>query len=119
MAKGEKINKKTARKWIKNYEKKHHGDKNYLSSMHFHKKIVMDMLSEESCVGLRIYNAMDDEGKLHFILVGTDSHGKNILPDGDDYSTNMRTASEVMGNEPILINNGLPCPGQPGCPDDI
>ncbi|NBW38020.1 MAG: hypothetical protein EBR30_23970 [Cytophagia bacterium] len=117
MAKGEKINKKTARKWIKNYEKKHRGDKNYLSSMHFHKKIVMDMLNEESCVGLRIYNAMDDEGKLHFILVGTDAQGKNILPAEDDYVAARSTVDSSDGGEPILINNGFPCP--PHCPDDI
>ena len=77
----------------------------------------MDMLNEDHCVGLRVYNAMDDEGRIHFILMGTDSAGKNILPDTDEYTA--RTVAEESGGSPILINDGTPCPGSPGCPPQI
>ncbi len=108
MAKGEKISKAKARKWINNYKRKHEKDKNYMSSMLFHKKVVMDMLNEDKCVGLRVYNALDEEGKIHFILVGTDEKGKNILPPGDEYAA--KTVEENADGDPILINNGEPCP---------
>ncbi|GCC51143.1 hypothetical protein SanaruYs_13630 [Chryseotalea sanaruensis] len=114
MAKGEKISKLKARKWVNNYKKKHGKDKNFLSSMLFDKHIVLKMLHEDKCEGLRIYNALDDEGKIHFVLVGTDANGNNIMPPSEEYSA--RTIDESPDGESILINNGLPCPF--ACPDD-
>ncbi len=114
MAKGEKISKAKAKKWVNNYKKEHEKDKNYLSSMLFNKKIVMDMLNEDKCEGLRIYNAMDDEGKLHFVLVGTDANGDNILPPTDEYVA--KTILDSAGGDPILIDDGVRCP--PICPPD-
>jgi hypothetical protein len=112
MAKGEKISKAKARKWVNSYKKKHEKDKNYLSSILFNKKIVMDMLNEDKCEGLRVYNAMDDEGNLHFILVGTDANGNNILPPSDEYGA--KTILDSAAGEPILIDDGDKCP--PICP---
>jgi hypothetical protein len=119
MAKGEKISKKEARKWVKNYKEKHEKDVNFLSSMLFNKKIVESLLSEEGCEGLRVYNAMDDAGKLHFILVATDAAGNNILPDTDDYGIAAKTIDQDASGGAILVNDGAPCPGSPGCPKDI
>lgn len=114
MAKGEKISKSKARKWVNNYKKKHEKDKNYMSSMLFDKKIVTDMLKEARCEGLRVYNAMDDEGKLHFVLVGTDAKGNNLLPLGDEYAA--KTILDSADGDPVLVDNGIPCP--PHCPTD-
>lgn len=114
MAKGEKISKGKARKWVNNYKKKYEKDKNYLSSVLFDKKIVMDMLNEARCEGLRVYNAMDDEGNLHFVLVGTDANGNNLLPPGDEYGA--KTVLDSTNGDPILIDEGARCP--PTCPDD-
>lgn len=115
MAKGEKISKAKARKWVDNYKKKHSKDENFLSSMLFDKKIVMSMLNEDKCEGLRVYNALDDEGKIHFVLVGADAKGNNILPTGDEYMA--KTIDEGDGGDPILINDGDPCPDD--CPPDL
>lgn len=114
MAKGNKISKSKARKWVNNYKKKHGKDKNFLSSMLFNKDIVLKMLREDKCQGLRVYNALDDDGGLHFVLVGTDAEGRNILPSGDEYLA--KTIEEVDGGDPIMINDGLPCPTY--CPPD-
>lgn len=114
MANGEKISKAKARKWVNNYKKKHSSDKNYLSSMLFDKAIVISMLNEHKCEGLRVYNAMDDEGKLHFVLVGTDANGNNLLPPGEEYTT--KTVIDSADGDPILLDDGKPCP--PFCPDD-
>jgi hypothetical protein len=113
MAKGEKITKSKARKWVDSYKKKFGKEKYFLSSMLFDKEIVLKLLSEQGCEGLRVYNALDDEGKEHFILVGADAKGNNILPDGDDDSSTMNKAT---GSEAMLVDNGYPCP--PACPDD-
>ena len=104
MANGEKISKAKAKKWVNNYKAKHSKDKNYLLSMLFDKKTVIDMLSEDKCEGLRVYNAMDDEGQEHFILVGTDSSGNNLLP----------SSEESLTESYSLLDDGKRCP--PNCP---
>lgn len=114
MATGEKISKGTARKWVNNYKEKHEQDKNYLCSMLFNKQIVLSLLNERGCESLRVYNALDEEGKEHFILVGVDASGKNILPETDEYTGN--TADVDANGGAFLVNNGSPCPGLPGCP---
>jgi hypothetical protein len=113
--KGDKISKSKARKWVDNYKKKHGKEKNFLSSMLFDKEVVLRLLSEKGCEGLRIYNALDDEGKEHFILVGTDAKGNNLLPkeEDDDASLSM---SRMADGGAMLLNDGMPCP--PFCPDD-
>lgn len=104
MAKGEKISKAKAKKWVNNYKAKYGKDKNFLSSMLFDKKVVIDMLNEDKCEGLRVYNAIDDEGKEHFILVGTDEQGNNLLP----------SSEESLTESYSLLDNGERCP--PFCP---
>ncbi len=106
MAKGEKISKAKAKKWVNNYKAKHSKDKNFLSSMLFDKKVVVDMLNEPNCEGLRVYNAIDDEGNEHFVLVGTDANGGNLLP----------SSEESLTESYSLLDNGFPCP--PNCPPD-
>ncbi len=44
------------------------------------KEQVIALLSIENCIGLRIYNAIDNAGKQTFVLTGVDSIGKNITP---------------------------------------
>jgi hypothetical protein len=98
-----------------NYKKKHGKEKNFLSSMLFDKDIVLTLLNEKGCEGLRVYNALDDEGKEHFILVGTDAKGNNLLPDSDD-DTPLSMSRTASDNGAMLLDNGMPCP--PFCPDD-
>ncbi len=58
------------------------------------------MLHEDRCKGLRVYNAVDDEGKEHFVLVGTDANGGNLLP----------SSEESLTESYSLLDNGLRCP---------
>ncbi len=120
MAKGNKINRSKARKWVEGYKKKFGKEKYFLSSMLFDKEIILQLLHEHGCEGLRVYNALDDEGKEHFILVGADAKGNNILPHDDDNDDDDRsTMRKATGNQAMLVDDGYPCPGNVGCPDNI
>jgi hypothetical protein len=50
----------------------------------FEKDKIIDMLNNSGCVGMRLYYGMDSGKKIHALLVGIDSEGKDILPENDD-----------------------------------
>jgi hypothetical protein len=109
MTKGAKITKSKARKWVKKYNQKHEKNPNFLSSVLFDKELVLELLNEPNCTGLRIYNSESDDDKLHFVLVGVDASGNNLLPTGEE------TTTEAYS----LLDDGARCPGSPGCPEEI
>jgi hypothetical protein len=42
------------------------------------RKAVMNILEQDDCVGIRIYNAKSGAGDLTFVLVGVDSEGEDL-----------------------------------------
>ncbi|MCE2732559.1 MAG: hypothetical protein LW821_04255 [Flammeovirgaceae bacterium] len=100
MAAGGKISKKQAREWVARYRKENEGNPKVLYSETFDKNFIQELLNEPGCAGIRIYNSIDDEGQLQFILVGVDKDGKNILPNNEETTT-----------EPVfLLDFGKRCP---------
>jgi len=100
MAAGGKISKKQAREWVARYRKENEGNPKVLYSETFDKEFIQELLNEPGCAGIRIYNSIDDEGQLQFILVGVDKDGKNILPNNEETTT-----------EPVfLLEFGKRCP---------
>jgi len=64
---------------------------------------IEEILAQPGCISLRIYYGMDDKLKVHAILVGADSTGKDILP-----STDSKTLTE--NEEDIIMEKGTRCP---------
>jgi len=69
------------------------------------------LLQREDCKGIRIYYGMKQEDqRVHAIIVGFDSEGKDILP----------TAGVIMdATDPIVVEDGLPCPAYCPPPSDL
>ena len=44
----------------------------------FEKNIVEQILNQDGCEGIRIYNALNEEGKITFVLVGYDKEEKDM-----------------------------------------
>lgn len=66
----------TASEWTENY-------RNTITSgatiaHYFGKKAIMDILAQETCVGMRIYYALDEVGAKHLILVGVDASQNDL-----------------------------------------
>lgn len=51
--------------------------KNQTISAVFEKNIIEQILNQDGCEGIRIYNALNDEGKITFVLVGYDKDEKD------------------------------------------
>jgi hypothetical protein len=64
---------------------------------YFGKEAIKKILNQQECVGIRIYNAIDDSSKLTFVLVG-------VTADNND----------MTGGELAEFSTGCP----PNCPPD-
>lgn len=64
------------------------------------------LLSQPGCVGFRVLYGMDNELKVHSILVGVDINGKDVIIKNFD--------SEIKDDEGYVIEDAYRCP--PSCP---
>jgi len=74
---GEEISRELGAKMIKD-----HHDKNAIGESKSYiigRSIIDQMLSQPGCVGLRIFDAINEEGNKTLVYVGVDSKGKNLL----------------------------------------
>jgi hypothetical protein len=90
---GEELPLDIAAKWTANYRAQNlKGIKAYF----FGEKNLRKILSQKHCIGLRVYNGIDELGVQQMIIVGTDAKG-NDLCNG------------------IVLDRAIPCP--PFCDD--
>jgi hypothetical protein len=85
---GEEISLETASEWTANYRTANPGS---IKAYFYGRTILLDILGQNDCVGIRIYYAMDGEGVKQLILVGVDA-------DGNDQTSG------------IVADRGYPCP---------
>jgi hypothetical protein len=63
----------------------------YIKAEYFGKNAVLDLLSQDACVGMRIYYGQDTAGVKKLVLVGVDGNGNDL----------------VNG---VILDKGFPCP---------
>ena len=141
------ISLKQAAAWTANYRERF---PNEVISYFFGINIINEIIKQEGCVGLRVYYAnskpltgfqkfiigisnflrrsvANADGEKHLIVVGSDAHGNDQLPDnGRDRLSDNEPINEGETKKSVLYASGppqqyiiaeqaLPCPG-PGCP---
>ena len=74
----------------------------------FDRSAIDRLLNLEGCVGIRIYNGLDEEFKLHSIIVGVNDKGEDLVIPG----TTEGADTEEGG---LVVEDGVRCP--PTCPD--
>lgn len=80
---GSIITKERAKELINSFQNQY---KDEINSSFIGSDNVKHILSQESCMGIRIYNGFDeDKQKMSLVLVGVDENGKEILEDGIIY----------------------------------
>lgn len=65
-------------RWVKNYRQNFKDSTKYSRSFFFSKKILEDITKGKSA-GVRIYQALDDNGVMQAVIIGTDKDGKDLF----------------------------------------
>lgn len=73
---GEEISHELATDFVKSYHQKHPND---MIAYHVGRNIIDQILAQPGCVGLRFYNALNEEGRKTLVYVGIDASGKDIV----------------------------------------
>lgn len=100
---GDSIPLATAKQWTANYRatiKPGETEAHYFGA-----ESVNSVMNEDKSVGLRIYYAIDDQGKKQLLLVGVDAEGNNLLPE-----EGAAAKATVQNGGPIIVDNSSPCP---------
>ncbi|MEX8546248.1 MAG: hypothetical protein V5804_01485 [Mucilaginibacter sp.] len=118
---GGPISLEKVRLWTSNYRKIN--DKTITTSHFFGREVIVKLLKQRGCVGIRMHYALDDKGHRQLILSGVDEHGKDQLPNHTNNSlkedgqphTIMAEASANGTGEFSFYDQSWPCPGTQGC----
>ena len=77
----------------------------------FNKDAIAALLDLPGCAGIRIYYGMDEQKKVHAILVGVTAANEDMLP-----ASSSGLIEEPETDEPDILERGQRCP--PACPPD-
>ena len=111
------------RLWTGNYRKIN--DITATTSHFFGKELILKILKQRGCVGIRMHYALDDRGHKQLILSGVDEHGKDQLP---NHINNMLKESVqpdvILAQSPGdgdygFYDQSWPCPETKGCPGSV
>jgi len=98
---GDPIPVETANAWIAKYQEQHPG----ATQAHFFgNEIISQLLTENGAIGIRIYYALDNDGKPQVILFGATANGSDLIPGAELDGEGSNQAADVS----------YPCP--PYCP---
>lgn len=103
---GKPISLGQAKRWTKRYQDENPDDvKAYFFGCDNIRRLLDETDGDGDCKGIRIYFAIDDDGKMRLILTGATENQNNILPKDDG-----------KGGGGTILDEGASCP--PYCPTD-
>ncbi|MHC2990728.1 hypothetical protein OB13_03725 [Pontibacter sp. HJ8] len=73
---GGPIDRASAKRWTANYRRQAGQGKVHCHM--FGKDTIRELLDQDGCMGIKIYYALNDEGKQQVLLVSTDADGNNM-----------------------------------------
>lgn len=73
---------------------------NVTKAVYYTADVYEDLLAQEDCVGIRIYNALDANGVITNVLVGVDRFG-NDLYQGSIYDFGDKTPPNTIPTNPL------------------
>lgn len=73
---------------------------NETKAVYYSSNVYNDLMDQEGCVGIRIYNALDANGNMTNVLVGVDEHGNDLFK-GRVYDSGDRTPPAPIPPNPL------------------
>jgi myo-inositol-1-phosphate synthase len=73
---GEEISHELGAQMVKNYQVANPAD---VKAFYIGRDIMEQILAQPGCVGIKFYNAYNEEGKKTLVYVGVDESGKNLV----------------------------------------
>lgn len=61
----------------------------------FNREAIEKLLSQPGCEGIRCYYGMDEDNRLHLVLVGANAQNQDMLPSG---GVNIQTENAILEN---------------------
>lgn len=88
MANGASITLSEAQTWTQNYQD---DNPNATKAWLYDTSVLDDIITQSGCLGVRIYNAINDDDEACLVLVGVDANGDDMT-------------------EGVILDKGSPCP---------
>jgi|GEM_PF-713016 len=95
-----------SKNWIDNYYQK---NPKGIQAHFFGYEIIKQILSENGCVGIRAYYALNGAGVQQLLLIGVDSNGENLLP-----QVTTGNGRVTDGSTNVVADMSVPCPSYCG-----
>jgi hypothetical protein len=73
---------------------------NETKAVYYSSDVYNDLLAQDGCVGIRVYNALDLEGNMTNVIVGVDAHGNDLYA-GKVYDYGYRTSPGPIAPNPL------------------
>src|SRR6187551_3716740 len=93
-------------------KKKFHGKAILPTSETFDRAALDQLLSQDGCVGIRIYFGMDEESNVKLVVVGVDEKNHDMV--GSNSKMKTIKGIEIIDEPVLALSDGLRCP--PNCP---
>jgi hypothetical protein len=105
---GREMSHTEARTWVDEYRKTCYSQPNPIHAEGFSKEVLMKMLANDDCRGIRIYHGHQN-GQPRLLLVGIDKHG-------DDMHRSKQGLKDDMPGEDGsgIFGDGIKCPSECG-----
>src|SRR6267154_3970598 len=104
---GDPLSLMKAKQWAAHYRDKNPGS---TQAHFFGLEIIKQILAEPGCVGIRMYYAIDDNGRKQILLVGASANGDNLLPSTSASSFASFSLFSDPDADNIIADFSWPCP---------
>ncbi len=76
----------------------------------FPAEVIQSILNQPGCCKFRVYNGLDSDNRQHFVIVGVNESGSDVLFCNSSPTTSNSSPCANINNLGIIVEMGNPCP---------
>lgn len=82
----------------------------WVLSESFPAEVIQNILNQPGCCKFRVYNGLDTDNRQHFVIVGVNESGSDILFCNSSPTTSSSSPCANINNLGLIVEMGNPCP---------